>query len=175
MTVWQIPMPKPAWMAANCAPSLSTRRAKLTGRSRQVPHRRADEAGLRIEANQVVVDQIGQRDRHPAPVKVIATGMKAQADIADMPGDQRLLPWLEHPHRDIGLPLQQVVGLVGQRQFDRQRGVRPAQSDQDRRQVHDADCLAGADPHDARNRIRLTAARAPQRLRRADEHIGMGA
>ena len=56
--------------------------------TRQVPHGRAYEIRLGIEADQVVAGQVGQCFRHPAPVEIITVCVKAETDIPDMAGDR---------------------------------------------------------------------------------------
>ena len=81
--------------------------------TRQVPHGRADEIRLGIEADQVVAGQVGQYFRHPAPVEIIAVRMETETNIPDMAGDQGFLGRLEHPHRYVGMALEQIIGLIG--------------------------------------------------------------
>ena len=101
-------------------------------------------------------------------------GMEPQHDRWQPLGNQGLLSRLDHPHGDVGLALQQVVHGVGQDQLDHEARVAPTQGRQDRRQVLDADDLAGANPDAAAHLAGVAACGPHQRRCGGGQGFGIG-
>jgi len=70
--------------------------------------------------------------------------------VAQPAREQRLLRWPRHPHRDVGVAPQQILGAVGQGEFEGDPRIRRLDAGQDGGQDFGADHFAGGDPHGAR-------------------------
>ncbi len=75
--------------------------------------------------------------------------MQPELDPAETPRDKLLLLRSDHPHRDIRLPVKQILKPIGEHQFDDDIRARLPEPGNQRRQHLGADHLAGGHAHHA--------------------------
>ncbi len=120
--------------------------ALKTGIARKSP---ANEGRGAVETNQRVAVKLLRRSGPTLAGQIGIGSMQPKLDPAETPRDKLLLLRSDHPHRDIRLPVKQILKPIGEHQFDDDTRARLPEPGNQRRQHLGADHLAGGHPHHA--------------------------